>query len=45
LSKQETFVKKVMGGNRVTIPYDTALVLNIRKGDMVKIIIEKIEEF
>ena len=39
------FEGKVVSGGRVQIPYDIRLVHNIGKGDRLKVILEKVEEY
>ncbi len=38
----ESFIATVLEDNRVTIPKDTADVIKIKKGDKVRVIIEKV---
>lgn len=42
-NKQATFIKTVQSQNRFAIPYEVAKVLDIKKGCIVKVIIEVLQ--
>lgn len=41
--KEESFVKKMVAGGRVTIPYEIREKLGLEKGDLVNLKIRKVE--
>jgi bifunctional DNA-binding transcriptional regulator/antitoxin component of YhaV-PrlF toxin-antitoxin module len=43
MAKQETFIVRVLEANRITIPMEYAEVLNLKKGQKVRITIEVVK--
>jgi len=42
--KEENFVKKIVSGGRVTVPYEIREKLGLEKGDLVNLKIRKVEK-